>query len=146
MMESRSPDDLPAALGRLRASLNTAYERASGQLGLSAQQAELLCAAMAPKPTGQLARALHCDRSNVTRMVDRASARGLMGRRSDEVDGRVTTITLTPSGRRLAQRLIAILEGQTADLRRAWPEARTRIAVDILTEISSALEKAIHST
>src|SRR5215204_2826258 len=41
-------ETLPQALGRLRVALQDAFLQASRTLGLTAQQAELLCAAMAP--------------------------------------------------------------------------------------------------
>src|SRR4029450_650934 len=81
--DSRHPtaETLPQALGRLRVALQDAFVQASRTLGLTAQQAELLCAAMAPAAVGDLARALRCDRSNVSHLVERAAARGLVHRR-----------------------------------------------------------------
>src|SRR5690348_11166554 len=100
--EAPRPDTVPRALGRLRVALEDAFTRASRELGLTAQQAELLCAAMAPKAVGDLAQALRCDRSNISRLVDRASARGLLERRAGDLDGRVSLIQLTDEGDRLA--------------------------------------------
>ena len=51
-------ETLPQALGRLRVALEDAFLQASRTLGLTAQQAELLCAAMAPAAVGDLAQAL----------------------------------------------------------------------------------------
>jgi hypothetical protein len=59
-----APQTLPQALGRLRVALEDAFQRASRELGLTAQQAELLCAAMRPAAVGDLAHTLRCDRSN----------------------------------------------------------------------------------
>jgi len=54
-------DTVPQALGRLRVALEDAYVRASRELGLTPQQAELLCAAMSPATVGELAgRFLSC--------------------------------------------------------------------------------------
>jgi DNA-binding MarR family transcriptional regulator len=131
---------LPQALGRLRVALEDAYLRASRDLGLTAQQAELLCAALRPAAVGDLARALRCDRSNVSRLVDRASTRGLLKRRAGEADGRVTVVELTAEGERLARRFIAALEAQTEALRAAWPDARQQGAVEVLNEIADALD------
>jgi DNA-binding MarR family transcriptional regulator len=66
---------------------------------------------------GDLAQALRYDRSNVSRLVDGASTRGLLRRRAGEVDGGVTLVELTADGERLARRFIAALEAQTATLR-----------------------------
>src|SRR5713226_3858453 len=99
-----SGETVPQALGRLRVALEDAFVRASRDLGLTEQQAELLCAAMRPAAVGDLARTLRCDRSNVSRLIDRAGARGLLTRRGDEEDGRVTVVELTPEGEGLARR------------------------------------------
>ncbi|MEP7064218.1 MAG: MarR family transcriptional regulator [Betaproteobacteria bacterium] len=120
--------------------LDDAYLRASRALGLSAQQAELLCAALRPAGIGDMARVLRCDRSNVTRLVDRASKRGLMRRRPDEADGRATVIELTAKGRRLAERFIALLEAQTQDLVARWSATRQRAMIQVLNEVADALD------
>jgi DNA-binding MarR family transcriptional regulator len=137
---SHGPHALPQALGRLRVALEDAFLRASRELGLTAQQAELLCAAMRPAAVGDLARALRCDRSNVSRLVDRAASRGLVKRRAGELDGRVTVIELTAEGELLARRFIAALEAQTGPLRAGWPDARQQTAVDLLNELADALD------
>lgn len=121
--------------------LDDAYERASRELGLSAQQAELLCEALSPTAVGDLAVLLRCDRSNVSRLVDRAAAHGLV-RRVQGQDRRVSMIELTPSGQQLAQRLIAMLEAQTAPLRASWSDERQQQAVELLDEITTALQTA----
>jgi DNA-binding MarR family transcriptional regulator len=133
---------VPQALGRLRVALDDAFLQASRTLGLTAQQAELLCAAMAPAAVGDLARALRCDRSNVSHLVDRAAARGLVDRRGGDGDGRVTVVALTAEGERLARRFIAELEAQTAPLRARWPAGRQHLAVELLNEIADTLDDA----
>lgn len=137
---SAEPSTVPRALGRLRVTLEDAYLRASRELGLTPQQAELLCAVMRPSATGDLARVLRCDQSNVTRLVDRASKRGLVRRRSYEPDGRITVIELSPKGRRLAERFVATLELQLVELVTQWPLRRQHATVKTLNEISDALD------
>src|SRR5213593_3206593 len=134
-----SVQTLPQALGRLRVALENAYLRASREIGLTAQQAELLCAAMRPASVGDLAEELRCDRSNVSHLVDRASARGLLRRASGD-DGRVTMVELTSEGQRLAGRFLAALAVQTEDLRERWADRRQQTAVELLNEISEALD------
>jgi DNA-binding MarR family transcriptional regulator len=134
------PTTVPEALGRLRVALDHAYLRASREHGLTPQQAELLCASLQPMPVGALAGALRCDQSNVTRLVDRASKRGLVRRRTDATDGRVTLIELSAQGRRLAERFIATLEAQLGDLLATWPTQRERDLVAALNEIADALD------
>jgi DNA-binding MarR family transcriptional regulator len=136
------PQTLPRALGRLRVALDDAFQRASRELGLTAQQAEFLCAALRPAAVGDLAHALRCDRSNVSRLVDRASTRGLVKRGEDEADGRVTIVELTAEGEQLARRFLAALEAQTEALRASWPGGREQTAVELLNEIADALDAA----
>lgn len=136
------PADLPAALGRLRVALDDAYARSSDRLGLTPQQAELLCAAVEPASIKELAERLRCDRSNVTRLVDRAAAHGYAVRRGEEQDGRVTMVELTASGDQIARRFIADLAAQTEALRESWPVAREAEAVAILHEIAGSLDAA----
>lgn len=132
--------DLPAALGRLRVALDDAFVRSSRRVGLTPQQAELLCAAMSPAPIRSLADRLRCDPSNVTRLVDRAAARGHARRRAGEDDGRVAVVELTAAGDRLARSFLAELDAQTAELRAAWPAGRRAAAVELLGEIAGALD------
>jgi DNA-binding MarR family transcriptional regulator len=135
-------ETVPQALGRLRVALEDAFVQASRTLGLTVQQAELLCAAMAPAAVGDLARALRCDRSNVSHLVDRAAARGLVNRRIGDEDGRVTVVALTAEGERLARRFIAELEAQKRPLRARWPDERQQLAVELLNEIADTLDDA----
>jgi DNA-binding MarR family transcriptional regulator len=133
---------VPQALGRLRVALDDAYLRASRRHRLTPQQAELLCAALRPAPVGSLARELRCDQSNVTRLVDRASDRGLIRRRTDREDGRVTIIELSAKGRKKAEAFIATLEAQLTGLLANWPEDRKYEVAVTLNEISTALDQS----
>jgi MarR family transcriptional regulator, organic hydroperoxide resistance regulator len=51
-----------------------------------------------PMPMSALANALMCDNSNVTGIVDRLEAHGLVERRPSEHDRRVKTLVVTPKG------------------------------------------------
>lgn len=135
-----TPDGVPQALGRLRVALQDSYDQASRALDLTPQQAELLCATMRPAPIGELASHLRCDRSNISRLVDRASRRGLVERRTGDDDARVSMIRLTPAGRQLAQRFVQLLEDQLGPLLAAWPVERQQSLVELVTEIADSLE------
>lgn len=91
----------------------------------------MLCRAMKPLAVKELASALRCDRTNITRLVDRAFAHGYVKRRAEEEDGRVTMIELTPAGERLAKTFLQVLEAQTARLRATWPAKQGGIAVRV---------------
>src|SRR5436190_11602351 len=54
-----------------------------------------------PVPMGRLAATLSCDASNVTGLIDRLEARGLVQRQPSARDRRVKVIQLTPAGSRL---------------------------------------------
>src|SRR6187549_248113 len=59
-----------------------------------------------PLPMGQLAQTLACDASNVTGLVDRLEAKGLVRRRPSAEDRRVKVLVLTPTGARLRTLLV----------------------------------------
>jgi DNA-binding MarR family transcriptional regulator len=85
------------------------HQAIAADFGLTGPQARLLVQLGDPVPMGQLAERLDCDPSNVTGLVDRLHARGLLERRVDEADRRVKHLTLTPAGRRLRSALEARL-------------------------------------
>ena len=63
-----------------------------------------------PLAMSELATCLGCDASNVTSIVDRLEARGLVERRSTDYDRRVKALVVTPAGAelraRVAQRML----------------------------------------
>lgn len=144
-MNDETPGTVPTTLGRLRVALDEAYARASCELGLTAQQAELLCAAMRPAAVGELATALRCDRSNVSRLVDRASRRGLIERTAADEDGRVSLVRLTTEGDELARRFIALLESQLEPLLARWSAQQQRTAVSLMNQVSDVLQAGAES-
>jgi DNA-binding MarR family transcriptional regulator len=77
---------------------------------LTTQQVWLL--AQLPKeggaPIGSLADAMQCHSSNVTGMVDRLEARGLVTRQPDSSDRRVKLVALTPTGLSMRAKLMEI--------------------------------------
>jgi DNA-binding MarR family transcriptional regulator len=79
---------------------------AAAEFDLHAAQAGALLNLASPLPMHALATALVCDSSNVTGLVDRLEARGLVARRLSADDRRVKHIVLTPAGRRLRARLL----------------------------------------
>lgn len=88
-----------AVMGRLHQHL---VER-SAEFDLSAPQARALHHLRQPRTMGELAEALCCDASNVTGIVDRLEARGVVERHVVPGDRRVKRIVLTEEGRRLWQ-------------------------------------------
>ncbi len=56
-------------------------------------------------PTSSLAELLHCDASNVTGIVDRLEARGLIERRPSAEDRRVKMLALTEEGQEMRRQI-----------------------------------------
>ncbi len=84
-----------------------------------------------PMPMNELASMLHCDNSNVTGIVDRLEARGLVARRPHEHDRRVKQIVLTPLGVEASERVRATMSSAPEAFRKL-PAADQRALRDIL--------------
>jgi DNA-binding MarR family transcriptional regulator len=69
-------------------------------------------------PMHELAAMLACDNSNVTGLVDRLEARGLVARRPYAQDRRVKHVVLTPLGLQLRERVRARLAQAPAAIER----------------------------
>lgn len=136
------PLTLPRALVRLMLAMEDAYSAASRDVGLTSQQAQLLCLSRRAAPIGELAHALRCDRSNVSRMVDRAAGKGLVERRGHASDGRLAVVELTDRGEQTMLRFIATLDAHIERLVSHWPADRRQIALEILDDLAGALEAA----
>ena len=79
---------------------------AASELDLHPAQASALLQLDSPLPMHELATLLVCDNSNVTGLVDRLEARGLVARQASDEDRRVKHVVLTAAGRRLRERLL----------------------------------------
>ncbi len=80
------------------------------ELGLRPASFAALRALDEPRTMSEIATALHCDRSNVTGIVDNLEERELARRTASERDRRVKLIELTAQGRRLRTRLLRATE------------------------------------
>ena len=87
-----------------------------------------------PIPMGRLAETLACDASNVTGLVDRLEARGLVRRRPSAEDRRVKVLDLTPTGSRLRAVLLDRMRTPPPSLRRLSARDQ-RALVRILTRL-----------
>jgi DNA-binding MarR family transcriptional regulator len=95
--------------------------------GLTPAQHQLLLAVRGTRgaPTiGDVAQALLIRHHSAVELVGRAEAAGLLGRRADPDDARVTRLVLTPLGARTIERLtashLAELERMRPAVRRLW--------------------------
>ncbi|MEU0737891.1 MarR family transcriptional regulator [Streptomyces sp. NPDC006134] len=93
-------------IGEAVARFHADYEEAAAQHSLTGAQARLLSLlSLEPLPMRRLAQRLRCEPSNVTGIVDRLEARGLVERRPDPGDRRVKVAAVTAEGRRVARGL-----------------------------------------
>lgn len=99
-----------AALFDLVDAYDRAYETAAASQSLSGAQACLLGRLNKPRGMGALAEELGCDASNVTQIVARLEARGLVVRQPDAVDRRGRVLTRTPAGDEVNARFEAAFE------------------------------------
>lgn len=85
------------------------FVAAMGEFDLTPAQAQTLRLLEPHRPLAmnELADALYCDASNVTGIVDRLEARGLVERRAELRDRRVKTLVLTPAGADVRAKVIA---------------------------------------
>jgi DNA-binding MarR family transcriptional regulator len=90
--------EFATALYQLVETLRGEHEEAAASAGLTAPQAMILTLLSKPTSMGQFAERMGCDASNITGIVDRLEAKGLVVRRADEADRRVKRIERTPSG------------------------------------------------
>jgi len=88
--------------------LHARCEEQVAQLDLTAAQALLLRQIGGARPMGAIAGRMGCDASNLTGIVDRLEARGLVERRVNRADRRVKQLVLTEAGTRLRERAVAV--------------------------------------
>jgi DNA-binding MarR family transcriptional regulator len=84
-----------------------------------------------------LAQALACDNSNVTGIVDRLEARGLVERRAAPNDRRVKMLVVTPAGAALRRRVKERMEEP--------PEPLKRLTEDEQRTLRDLLRKALQA-
>ncbi|MEU6687425.1 MarR family transcriptional regulator [Streptomyces sp. NPDC046832] len=106
----RHPDPLTLEvvelIGEVVARFHEDYESAAAEHSLTGAQARLLSLlCLEPLPMRRLAQQLKCEPSNVTGIVDRLEARGLVERQPAPADRRVKVAAATAEGRKVARSL-----------------------------------------
>ena len=86
-------------------------------------------------PRRALARQLFCDPSNVTGIVDRLVARGLVERRGSDTDRRVKIIRLTPEGERIRASVVERMSTPPPEI--------AELALDQQLALRDALREAV---
>ena len=120
-------DDVVALLGRIVDRFVASYESAAAAHGLTTVQAKVLAALGEPMPMHRIAEKLKSERSNVTGIIDRLEARGLVERRPDERDRRIKNIVATPAGAVLARNFRRSLGFAAEPLAALEPAERVRL-------------------
>src|SRR5581483_3759676 len=107
------------------------FIESASNLGLSPMQAHALRFLERPLPMNELAETLWCDASNVTGIVDRLEARGLVERRPAPDDRRVKMLVVTPEGADVRRRLRERME-QPPEALQALSAAEQRTLRDLM--------------
>ncbi|RZU19652.1 DNA-binding MarR family transcriptional regulator [Kribbella rubisoli] len=113
--------DLASALVQTMHRLQDLHAETSRPLGLTPQQAHLLCVLITgPLGMTELSRILSIERSSLTSMVDRLERRDLVARVANPADRRACRIELTAAGKDLAHQchdaVVDRIQEMTADL------------------------------
>jgi len=130
-------EDVVALLGRIVDRFVESYESAAAAQGLTTVQAKVLAALDEPQPMHRIAEKLKSERSNVTGIIDRLEARGLVERRPGERDRRIKNIVATPLGAELARNFRQALGFAAEPLAALVPEDRVRLR-ELLTRMVDA--------
>jgi DNA-binding MarR family transcriptional regulator len=107
---------------------------AAAELDLHPAQAGALLQLDSPLPMTELAALLACDNSNVTGLIDRLEARGLVARQPSRQDRRVKHVVLTAAGRRLRERMLARVARPTRGFDRLSPDQQRQLG-ELLREL-----------
>ncbi|MFD3402922.1 MarR family winged helix-turn-helix transcriptional regulator [Kribbella sp. NPDC058693] len=131
--------DLASALVQTMHRLQDLHAETSRPLGLTPQQAHLLCVLITgPLGMTELSRILSIERSSLTSMVDRLERRDLVARVANPADRRACRIELTPAGKDLAHQchdaVVDRIATLTADLPVATRTTLTTALKSILTQ------------
>jgi len=113
---------------------------ASREFGLTSQQAQLLTVVASQEPThGELASRLHCDKTNITGLVDRLERRELVRRQPDSEDRRVARVFTTDQGAELVTRFRKTVSTAIAGHLESWPATRHHQLITLARATTEAL-------
>ncbi len=101
------------------------------------------------RPT-DVADAIGTGRSNVSKIVRRLEVAGLVGRMPDPQNGRQSIIGLTPAGREVAERIVAVSSDAYELIFEDWTDTEfdqlERLVVRMVTSIDARLDNQIERT
>ncbi|WP_328408093.1 MarR family winged helix-turn-helix transcriptional regulator [Streptomyces violaceus] len=117
-------DALMERLARAAAGYYRDLTAAAALHGLTMTQAKMLILLRQPLPMRALAGRLACDASNITGLVDRLEARGLVSRHADAADRRIKNVVATEEGREAVRLIRADMRGTSEAFARLDEEGR----------------------
>jgi DNA-binding MarR family transcriptional regulator len=118
-------DALMERLARAAAGYYRDLTAAAALHGLTMTQAKMLILLRRqPLPMRALAGRLACDASNITGLVDRLEARGLVSRHADATDRRIKNVVATEEGREAVRLIRADMRGTSEAFERLDEEGR----------------------
>lgn len=125
-------------IGAVVARYHDEYERAAAEHALTGAQARVLgLLSLEPLPMRRIAQRMKCEPSNITGIVDRLEARGLVERRPDPADRRVKVAAATDEGRATARLLRGSLDFAQEPLAELSAQERTALR-DLLQRMLGA--------
>lgn len=131
--------DLTLSLLGAAQAVEARIESSLSPLGLSLAKLNvlgILVSSSAPLTLGELARRLDCVRSNVTQLVDRLEADGLVRRETDPADRRSVRAVITDAGRdreRAGSLALARVQDEISQLLSGYDAAHIESALSALT-------------
>jgi MarR family transcriptional regulator, organic hydroperoxide resistance regulator len=130
-------DETWAMFRQLFAQQRRRFLQAAGEFDLHPAQAGALMQMTPgePMPMHELAKILACDNSNVTGIIDRLEARGLVARQPYAGDRRVKHLTLTPLG--------ISLHGQMLERMCRLPEGFDRLEATEQRELRDLMRRVL---
>ncbi|MEV4680717.1 MarR family winged helix-turn-helix transcriptional regulator [Streptomyces kurssanovii] len=116
--------DLLERLARAAAGYYRDLAAAAAVQGLTMTQAKMLILLRQPLPMRALAGLLACDASNITGLVDRLEAHGLVSRHLDPADRRIKNVVATEKGLEAVRVIRADMRATSAAFNRLDDEGR----------------------
>ncbi|MEU4391462.1 MarR family transcriptional regulator [Kribbella sp. NPDC023855] len=136
-MATKTDSELVGSLVTLMHVLQDLYAETSRPLGLTPQQAHLLCVLLGgPQGMTDLSRILSIERSSLTSMVDRLERRSLVSRNAHPTDRRACQIALTPDGHTLADQAHTAFTNRVEALTTLLTPATRKTLTKAITQIT----------
>lgn len=140
MASAPTPGQLMDQLAQAAALYYRNFAAVAAERDLTLMQGKMLGLLRRPMPMRTLADLLACDASNVTGIVDRLAARGLVRREADPSDRRVKRVTLTDEGEETVRQIRSELMSNLTGLESLGAEDRhsfQRLLSQVLPAVST---------